>query len=225
VTRIDAIVSDFGGVLTVPLIDSFIEFERESGVSPQAFGTAMAAITRREGANPLFELETGRMSEREFLTTLQAELSVQLKRSVELSTFGEQYFAALHPNETVIDFMRDLRGRGYRMALCTNNVREWEPLWRPKLPIDEIFDAVVDSGFVGMRKPERGIYELTLERLGVPASAALLLDDIEVNCVAARELGMEAVIFRTTEQAVADVERILAASDDDQLSLPSRSQQ
>ena len=53
------------------------------------------------------------------------------------------------------------------MALLTNNVREWEPLWRAKLPdIDEIFEVIVDSAFVGMRKPDREIYTLTLERLG-----------------------------------------------------------
>ena len=67
--------------------------------------------------------------------------------------------------------MRELRERGYKLAICTNNVREWEPLWRAKLPVDEIFDVVVDSAFVGMRKPEPRIYEITLERLGVAAGA------------------------------------------------------
>ena len=62
----------------------------------------------------------------------------------------------------MIELMRELRGRGYRMALLTNNVREWEPLWRAMLPVDEIFEVVVDSAFVGMRKPEPEIYELTL---------------------------------------------------------------
>ena len=67
----------------------------------------------------------------------------------------------------MIDFVRELRGRGLRTALCTNNVREWEPLWRSMLPeLDEVFEVVVDSAFVGSRKPEPEIYELTLERLG-----------------------------------------------------------
>ena len=52
--------------------------------------------------------------------------------------------------------MRELRERGYRMAILTNNVREWEELWRSKLPVDEIFELVVDSAWVGMRKPEPG---------------------------------------------------------------------
>ena len=123
--------------------------------------------------------------------------------------FGERYFATLKPNEVLIDYMRELRGRGYRLAICTNNVREWERRWRAMLPVDEIFETVVDSAFVGTRKPEPQIYELTLERLGVDAGAALLIDDIEINCDAARELGMRAVHFRTTEQAIEETEAAL----------------
>ena len=72
----------------------------------------------------------------------------------------------------MIELMRELRGGGLRAALLTNNVREWEPLWRAKLPeIDELFEVVVDSAFVGMRKPDPAIYSLTLERLGGVARA------------------------------------------------------
>jgi putative hydrolase of the HAD superfamily len=201
-TRIEAIVSDFGGVLTSPLLDSFAAFQDSSGVPLEALGVAMAAIAARAGANPLFELETGRMSEAQFLQSLSAQLSTQLGREIELHGFGERYFEHLHPNDRLIDYMRELRGRGYRMAICTNNVREWESLWRAKLPVDEIFDAVIDSAFVGARKPEPRIYEITLERVGVPAEAALLIDDIE---------GMSAVWFRDTEQAIAEIEAALAS--------------
>ncbi len=210
-SRIGAIVSDFGGVLTSPLLDSFAAFQDSSGVPLEALGSAMAAVAQRHGANPLFELETGRMTEAEFLRSLGEELTRQLGREVELHGFGVRYFEHLHPNQPLIEYMRQLRARGYKMAICTNNVREWEPLWRAKLPVDEIFDVVVDSAFVGTRKPEPRIYELTLERLGVSANAALLLDDIELNCDAARALGMTAVRFRSTEQAIADVEAALAA--------------
>jgi putative hydrolase of the HAD superfamily len=209
--EIEAIVSDFGGVLTSPLLDSFASFQNSSGISLEQLGRAMAAVAARDGANPLFELETGRLSEARFLQTLGDELSAQQGRPVELHGFGARYFDNLHPNEPMIEFMRELRGRGYRMAICTNNVREWERLWRAKLPVDEIFGVVVDSGFVGYRKPEPQIYEITLERLGVAAPAALLVDDIEANCTAARELGMRAVWFQSTEQAIAEIEAVLGA--------------
>jgi putative hydrolase of the HAD superfamily len=206
---IEAIVSDFGGVLTSPLLDSFTAFQDASGISLEALGKAMAAIAARDGVNPIFELETGRMTETSFLGSLSDGLTAQLGHQVTLQGFGERYFEHLHPNERMIDYMRQLAGRGFAMAICTNNVREWEQLWRAKLPVDEIFGVVVDSGFVGVRKPDARIYEITLERLGVPAEAALLVDDIELNCTAARELGWRAVWFRETEAAIAEIEGLL----------------
>jgi putative hydrolase of the HAD superfamily len=206
---IEAIISDFGGVLTSPLLDSFAAFQNSSGISLEQLAVAMGAILARDGKHPLFELETGRMTEADFLRKLAEELSTQLGRPVELHGFGEQYFDHLHPNEQMIEYIRELSGRGYKLAICTNNVREWEQLWRAKLPVDELFDVVVDSAFVGVRKPEQRIYELTLERLGATAEAALMIDDIELNCDAARAMGMQAVWFRSTGQAIADVEALL----------------
>jgi putative hydrolase of the HAD superfamily len=207
---VQAVISDFGGVLTSPLLDSFMAFQRASGVSLEALAKAMMSVTARDGANPLFELETGRMTEAAFLSSLGQELTRSLDREVTLASFGEQYFQNLHPNEPMIDYMRELKDRGYRMAICTNNVREWEPLWRAKLPVEEIFDLVVDSAFVGSRKPERRIYEITLERLDVAAENALLIDDLEPNCQAAQNMGLRAVWFRSTEQAIADIEAALS---------------
>jgi epoxide hydrolase-like predicted phosphatase len=77
--------------------------------------------------------------------------------------------------------------------------------------IDEIFEVVVDSAYVGMRKPDPAIYELTVERLGdgVRAEDCVFIDDVEVNCDAARSVGMSAVQFQTTEQAIADVRALV----------------
>jgi putative hydrolase of the HAD superfamily len=110
----------------------------------------------------------------------------------------------------MIELMRELKDGGRRMAMLTNNVREWEPLWRTKLPVDEIFELVVDSGFVGMRKPEPEIYELTLERLGgVAPENCLFIDDADVNCEAAENLGMAAVHYRSNEQAIPEIREAL----------------
>lgn len=208
-SRIEAIISDFGGVLTSPLLDAFAAFQDSSGISLEDLGKAMAAVAARQGVNPLFELETGRMTEAAFLTALGEQLGADLGRNVELHGFGELYFESLDPNHRFIDYMRQLRTRGYRMAICTNNIREWEALWRAKLPVEEIFDVVVDSAFVGTRKPEPRIFEITLERLAVPAASALFVDDVEVNCMAARELGIHAVWFQDSDQAISEIETAL----------------
>ncbi len=208
--RVGAIISDFGGVLTSPLHGAFQAFQDTSGVPLEELGRAMAAIGARLGLNPLFELETGRLGEADFLNQIGRQLSEQLGRPVDMEGFGERYFAHLQPNEEMISYMRELRERGYKLAICTNNVREWEQRWRGMLPVEEIFDVVVDSAFVGTRKPEPRIYELTLDALGVDAGAALLIDDIEANCTGARELGIHAVWFQSSEQAIADTEAALA---------------
>jgi putative hydrolase of the HAD superfamily len=208
--RVGAVISDFGGVLTSPLEGSFQAFQDTSGVPLAELGKAMAVIGSRLGVNPLFELETGRLSEADFLAQIGVQLSEQLGRTIDMDGFGERYFAHLKPNAPMIAYMRELRERGYKLAICTNNVREWEHRWRAMLPVDEIFDVVVDSAFVGTRKPEPRIYELTLEALGVDAGSALLIDDIEANCTGARELGIHAVWFQSSEQAIADTEAALA---------------
>jgi putative hydrolase of the HAD superfamily len=207
---IRAVISDFGGVLTTPLIESFLAYQRETGIALEDLGTAMGRLMEQDGGrHPLFELEKGNLSERDFIDRLGAELGRKL------DTMSSTYFANLHPNEPMIAYMRGLRADGLRLGLLTNNVREWEPLWRAKLPdVDELFEVIVDSGFVGMRKPEPEIYQLTLERMGggLRFEECAFLDDIEVNCDAARALGMEAVRFHDNDQAIAELDVVLGRS-------------
>ena len=207
-----AVISDFGGVLTTPLMRSFAAFQDHTGIPPEALGRAMQAIAERDGAHPLFELEKGNLTEERFLIELADALVPELGHRPKLHGFREIYFDALEPNEPMVELMRELKGRGLRMALLTNNVREWEPLWRSMLAVDEIFELVVDSAFVGMRKPEPEIYELTLERLGdgIAADDCLFVDDVLVNVEAARELGMPAVHFQSNEQAIPEIRAALS---------------
>ena len=207
-----AVVCDFGGVLTTPLIESFLHYQEQSGIPFQDVVAAMGRIAERTGRNPLHELEKGAITEDEFLGSIEAEMG----GGVSLRQLHHVYFDHLQPNEEMIDFVRSLRmERGMRSALLTNNVREWEAKWRSMLPeIDEIFEVVVDSAFVGMRKPDPEIYRLTVERLGdgVTPADCVFIDDVDVNCEAARSLGMHAVQFGSTEQAIADVEALLAGA-------------
>jgi putative hydrolase of the HAD superfamily len=205
---IRALISDFGGVLTTPLSVGFLAYQQEAGVSLEELGRAMQRATEAHGDHPLFVLERGEISEREFARRLEEQLDGRF----DLGRLRELYFERLDPNPAMIAYIGALRERGLRTALLTNNVREWEPLWRAKLPeLDVIFEVVVDSAFVGMRKPEPEIYELTLERLGdgVVAEECLFVDDIEVNCEAARLLGMRAVRFVDATQAIAELDSAL----------------
>lgn len=207
---ITTIISDFGGVLTTPLINSFMAVQDRTGIPMEALGKAMAAAHEEQGVHPLFELECGRVSEVAFLETLGDYLEPELGHRPELHNFKEMYFEALDPNEELFASYRELHAESYRMALLTNNVREWEPLWRAMLPIDEIFEIVVDSAFVGHRKPDREIYEITLERLGnPPPSDVVFIDDFEHNVEAARELGWNAIRFHETEQVLTDLGEML----------------
>jgi putative hydrolase of the HAD superfamily len=210
VPEIEAVVSDFGGVLTTPLLTSFMAVQDEIGISPETLGRAMRAVTEEDGENPLYKMERGEMAEVDFLDRLSEGLEPLLDHRPELHRFREIYFQALHPNHEMIALMRELKAAGHRMAMLTNNVKEWEPMWRSMLPVDEIFEIVVDSGFVGCRKPEPRIYELTLQRLGLSAEACLFIDDLPHNVEGAQKAGMTAVHFRDTEQAIAEIREALA---------------
>jgi epoxide hydrolase-like predicted phosphatase len=203
--EIKAIVCDFGGVLTTPLLAAFAAVQDEVGVSAENLGRAMREGLEEGEELPLFRLERGEISEDEFLDRLEDGLESLLGHRPHLRRFRHTFFGALDPNQPMIELMRELRASGLKMAMLTNNVREWEPLWRSMLPVDEIFEEIVDSAFVGCRKPERQIYELTLERIGMPAEACLFVDDLPHNCEGAKAVGMNAVHFRDNEQAIGEI--------------------
>jgi epoxide hydrolase-like predicted phosphatase len=204
----DVLICDFGGVLTTPLEAGFLAYQEESGMSLEELGTAMGRAAEEHGDHPLFMLERGEITELEFRTRLEKHLH----RGFDLARLHELFLERLQPNRPMIELLRSLRERGLRMALLTNNVREWEPLWRAKLPeVDELFEVVVDSAFVGLRKPDPAIYRLTLERLGgVAPERCVFVDDLAVNCDAAQVLGMVAVRFASADQAIPEIESALA---------------
>ena len=160
--------------------------------------------------HPLYALERGEITETEFMQ----RTSDELPDGVELSELGQGYFTRLERNEPMLEFLAELRGRGLRLALCTNNVREWEPMWRPMMPRDR--RAVRVGGGLGirraLRKPEPEIYGIVLERLGLPGTECVFIDDVEDNCIAAAEAGMHPVHFRDAQQAIPRPGRCSAAS-------------
>jgi putative hydrolase of the HAD superfamily len=210
VSDIRAIISDFGGVLTTPLFGGFAKVMEAQGLPMEALGLAMVHATEAHGENPLFDFERGKMTEEQFFALLGAGLREQVGRDVPLKDFAEHYFSHLSPNTELTDHLRRVRDEhGLRLALLTNNVKEWEPRWKSMLP-DDLFELIVDSAFVGMRKPEPGIYELTLERLGLSGPECVFIDDLEINCDAAKEHGIVPIRFETTAQVIAELDALLA---------------
>src|SRR6202012_4654000 len=111
---VTALISDFGGVLTTPLAGSFAKFQERSGVSLQDLGIALATIGAARGENPLFELETGRATQAEFLLPLGGQLGDQLQREIVLDGFGDTFFADLEPNHAFVEYVGGLRDRGLK---------------------------------------------------------------------------------------------------------------
>lgn len=95
-------------------------------------------------------------------------------------------------------------------ALLTNNIREWRDAWRRRLPVDELFDTVVDSSEVGMRKPEPPIYRLVERRLDLPGEQLLFVDDLGVNLKTARQLGWQTVKYDDTARVLGILDTVLA---------------
>ena len=93
----------------------------------------------------------------------------------------------------VVAKVRELREQGYRLAICTNNIASFRDRWQEQLPM-ELFDVIVDSSEVGVRKPDPAIYLLTCERLGVTPEVSVFVDDHPGNVAAAEALGMAGVV-------------------------------
>jgi putative hydrolase of the HAD superfamily len=207
--KIEMVISDFGGVLTTPLAESFLAVQDRVGITSKAFAAALGDTVEKTGKNPLFELECGRITEATFDDQLATALEPHIGHRPDIKQFGLELFSTLEPNPGMLDLIREVRRDGFRTALLTNNVKEWEILWREMLPVDELFETVVDSAFVGIRKPDPRIYELTLDRVQLPPEACIFIDDMKINCEAATELGIHAVHFRETAQARAEVKELL----------------
>jgi epoxide hydrolase-like predicted phosphatase len=133
-----------------------------------------------------------------------------LGRPIDMDAFG-RFWQTTAPGVhwTVVHKMRDLKSDGLRIGLLTNNVKEFGDNWRAMFPIDELCEVVVDSSHVGMRKPERAIYELTCERMCVAPTETIFVDDNVDNVEAARAYGMATVHFLDPVSAMAELDAIL----------------
>jgi epoxide hydrolase-like predicted phosphatase len=96
-------------------------------------------------------------------------------------------------NDEMVAFIHDLKSAGLPVAILTNNVREFREMWWPLMDFETVFDAIVDSHEVKMRKPNPDIYHLTMNRIGATPNRTAFLDDLRANVDAASALGMHGV--------------------------------
>lgn len=203
--ELDAAIFDLGGVLTSPILESFLAFERSIGIPEGSLVALLAQQYSDTTAEPDFHLlETGRITEAEYFSRLHRSLRERTGLDVvfpdDPADVRRGLFGSIRPNEEMIDAARRISAH-YRTGLLTNNVKEWGG-WRQYYPQD-IFRVVVDSSEVGLRKPDPEIYRLACARVGVLPERAAFVDDIKANVDAAEGLGMTAIHFTSTQEALA----------------------
>lgn len=212
--RFDAVLFDFGGVFTASPFTAFEDAARELGAEPGRVLEIVFGPYDADTDHPWHRLERGETSlvdARAEIIALAERAGIALDPLLILARMGLRSAR----RESLVARTRALRSEGYRTALVTNNAREFRDAWRPVLPLDELFDAVVDSSEVGMRKPDPGIYHHARELVGSPpAERCIFLDDFEGNVAAARRLGMAAIrVDEDPASALDALERLLAGGD------------
>jgi putative hydrolase of the HAD superfamily len=192
---IDAVVFDFGGVFTSSPFAAVDAVAAEFGIPGSVITELVFGPYERDTDHPWHRLERGEVSVVDARKEIIAQAASQGLKDFDPIQVLVGMKIDHGARKPVVDLVRRLRTEGYRTALLTNNVREFSTAWRQLIPVDELFDLVVDSSEVGMRKPDPAIFHLTLERLGGHApERTLFLDDYDGNVRAARAIGIEAVL-------------------------------
>ncbi|MGW4774847.1 HAD-IA family hydrolase [Nocardia sp. NPDC004278] len=203
---------DFGGVLSPPIEDLFTDYERKTGITPADLKWAMRQVADQLDVEPLAPIELAMIPETEWVDRMHAVLrardpGIDLSRSER--AFGSQWFAGHQANPAMRGLAFDLLERGHQVGILTNNVVEWEPVWRRMVDLDDVVELVVDSCRVGVRKPDPRIFEVASTRAAVASEGCLLVDDLAENCAAAVAAGWRAVQFRDAAQAISELEQLL----------------
>lgn len=195
--RYRGLLVDYGGVLTTDLFDSFRAFCATEGLAPDTVRRRFRED--RACRELLIGLETGQLPEEEFEPQFAAVLGVQAPHLID------RMFAGSGPDEPMIEAVRRARAAGIRTGLISNS---WGTRRYDRAHLAELFDAVVISGEVGIRKPATEIYGLGVQRIGLPADACVFVDDLPFNLEPASELGMATVHHVTAERTIAELEEL-----------------
>lgn len=214
------LVIDWGGVLTPPLDDTMAAWARRDGVDYQHFRAVLGewveaiapglagAVASDQHDSPVHRLERGELSAAGF----EAALAVALRdRGSPVAAEGllKRVLEGLDQlDASMIGLVRRARAAGLRTALLSNSWGEHYPdeLW------DGLFDAVVISGRVGMRKPEARIFRHAAELLGLDPRDCVMVDDLQRNIQAAADVGMIGVLHHTYRETSAELEALFGVA-------------
>jgi putative hydrolase of the HAD superfamily len=189
---------DWGGVLTTDVFDSFRAFCELEGLEADAVASAFRQDV--ECRELLIAFETGALSEEEF----EAQFAPRL--GVASAGLIDRLFAGSAPDEEMIETVRRARSAGVRTGLVSNS---WGTRRYPRELLSELFDGVVISAEVGIRKPSPEIYALGAERIGVGPPQCVFVDDLPFNLSPATDLGMATVHHRSVDETIPELERLL----------------
>jgi epoxide hydrolase-like predicted phosphatase len=200
VTR-EGLLIDWGGVLTTDLFASFAAFCESEGLEPAKVRDLFRHDAAARGL--LIEFECGRVDEREFERRFAPMLGVGDEGLVD------RMFAGSALDERMLGAVRAARGAGIRTGLISNS---WGVERYPEPLMDDLFDGVVISGVVGIRKPAPEMYAMGAESIGLPPAACAFVDDLGFNLKPARDLGMATVLHSDAEQTIAELEELLGVA-------------
>lgn len=210
--QLDAAIFDFGGVLTTSPMAGIHAYEDRLGVE---HGSLLRVVTgdSADGNDPWHRLERGELDAREFWFDVKRRAAEDVGIEISLTDLTASFAEGFKVREGLISLIGELREADLPMAILTNNVKEFGSVWKSMIPVDELFDTVVDSSDVGMRKPDPRIYEVTLERLGAEAEITVFIDDTHENVTTAEELGMTGIHFApevAEEDVVSEIRKLFA---------------
>jgi putative hydrolase of the HAD superfamily len=196
--RYSGLLVDYGGVLTTDLFDSFRSFCEREGLAPETVGQRFREDLRSREL--LIGLETGRLSEEEFEPRFAEVLGVSATNLID------RLFAGSTPDDRMVAAVAEARGAGIRTGLVSNS---WGTRRYDRKRLSELFDGVVISGEIGIRKPSREIYELGAKSIGLEPSECVFVDDLPMNLKPAAELGMGTIHHVSPQETIAELERML----------------
>ena len=190
---VDAVIFDFGGVLTLShrIWEEFRRYEGQLDLPGKTIAMAL-------GSGPAWRaVSVGGITEEEYWEQVSAGFAGRLPPAFNRFKYGTLPYEEL--NQEVVELIQSLREQT-KIGLLSNATISLAA-YLERLPrLSRLFDDMVVSAAVGLRKPDIAIYELAAGRLGVDLGRALLVDDKERNVIAAREAGMLAVVFESVVQ-------------------------